>query len=427
MDINGFKKTKKREEIIKSESDPLIRTMRGDIIAQEKKRGNRKASPPDGLPIVESINESIRDSEFKVQREIKEKAQKEAEVRAEKEAERQKVLREKAEARAKEEAERQKVLREKAEKERIKLQERAQKIAQEKAEEEAERQKVLREKEIKRAKRKERIKEIKAGLVKNTPKLIAGLIIVFLIIGVGIYFYWWNYVRIVPVAITHFECQNEQCVEVEGEGVKQCQLNEDCKLIEPTVPEQLILSDKIETIELPIKEYESFINRLESIYRTKQEDTLKSILIKLIKYTREEYADFDFFVLASKINIPENIRNVIASSNINGDNYNLFLYNNGEENRAGLIIKMGQSPDLVENLKAWEDTITNDIQPLIFKDESLEPATEEFQDNIYKEVSMRYLNFPTSDLSVDYAIIGDKLVITTSKDSMYAIIDALID
>jgi len=444
MDINGFIKPKEREKIIKSKSDSLIRTMQDDIIALGGKKNNKKASPPDSLPIVELVNEA----------EIK--AREEAKIKAKEIQERQRKLREQAEIKAQKEAEKQRELRERAEKERIKAQkevdirikeeakkreeeaekrrkieEKARKEAEEKAkeeaekrEEEAEKRRKTKEREIKKAQRAERIKEIKIKLAENAPKLIAGLIIVSLIVGTGTFFYWWNYVRVIPAIITHFECQNEQCVKIEGEGNNQCQLNEDCK---PIIPEQLISSYKIETIELPTEKYGSFISRLESIYRTKQEkDTFKSILIKLIKDTKKEYADLYSFISIFKIDIPENIKNTITDSEINGDNYNLFLHNNGEENRVGLIMSMGQSSDLVQNLKAWEETMVADIRSFIFKDKTLESAIEGFQDNIYNEVTIRYINFPTSDLSIDYALIGNKLVITTSKDSMYAIIDALI-
>jgi len=451
MDINGFKKLREREKIIKSESDPLIRIMQNDIIALEKKKSGKTISPPNGLPIIESI----RGSEFKVQKEAEERAkeeaerQKEAEERVEKErikaqkeaeerAEEERIkVRKEAEERAKEEAERQKEAEERAEEKRIKVRKEAEERAKEEAErqkeaeERAEEERIKAQKEAERQRiikeRRRKVEEIKTRLAKNAPKLIAGLVIIFLIIGTGIFFYWWNYIRIIPIAITHFECQNEQCTEIEGEGENQCQLNEDCKPIEPIVPKQLIPLHEIETIELSIEKYESFLSRLESIFRTKQEkDTFKSILIKLIKQTEKEYADFDSFVSISKINIPENIKNIITSSKINGDNYNLFLYNNGEENRVGLIISIEQSHDLVQNLNAWEETMVNDIRPLIFKNEILKSATEEFQDNTYKGVTVRYINFPTSDLSVDYAIIDNKLIITTSKDSMYAVIDTLI-
>jgi len=402
MNIDGFKKTKK---IISSKSDPLIRIMRNDMISLEGKKSGEKVSPPDMLPIVESI----KNSELK--------AQKEAEIRAREEAEKQKELREKAE--------RERIKAQKEAEIRVKEEAERKKEAEEKDRKEAEKARKIKEKEIRKIQRTEKIKEIKIRLVKNAPKLITGLIVIFLIAGIGIFFYWWNYVRVIPPVITHFECQNEQCVEIEGEGENQCQLNEDCK---PIIPEQLISSYKIETIELPIEKYESFIDRFESIYRTKQEkNTFKSVLIKLIKQTKKEYADLYFFISISKINIPENIQNAIADSEINGDNYNLFLYNNGEENRVGLIISMKESPSLVKDLITWEETMVDDISSFIFKNEILESATEEFQDNIYNGVTMRYINFPTSDLSVDYAIIGDKLIITTSKDSMYAVIDALID
>ena len=499
MNIDGLKTMKKGGKIIKSKPDLLIRTMQDDMIALGEKKNNRKASPPDSLPIVELVNKEklkaekeamIRAEEEaekrkeaeKKDREVKIRAQKEAEIRAREEAEKRKEAeeeaqkeaeiraraeakrREKAEKEAKEEAEKRRIKDEKeaeirareeaekrkeaakeAERQRIKAQKEAEIRAKEEAkrreeaeevakkqrikvEKEAEKQRKIKEKENRKARRIEKIKEIKIKLAKNAPKLIAGLIIISLIIGIGIFFYWWNYIRIIPVSPTHFECKNEQCIEMEGEGVNQCKLDEGCKIIKPVIPELLILSDKTETIELPIKEYRSFIDRLESIYRTKQEEnTLNSILIKSIKSTKEEYANFDFFVLISGINIPENIKSAIADSEINGDNYNLFLHNNGKDNRMGLIISMGQDPDLVQNLSAWEETLVADIKPFIFKDEVLESTTEGFQDNTYNGVAMRYINFPTSDLSVDYAIIGDKLIITTSKDSMYAIIDALIN
>ena len=267
--------------------------------------------------------------------------------------------------------------------------------------------------------------------MSNTPKLVAGLTVIFLIIGVGIFLYWWNYIRVAPVTITHFECQNKQCVEVIGEGESKCKIDSDCNPIvpiEPVIPEKLISSAEIEIIELPIKEYKLFLGELESIFKKDQEKELfKVVLTKLVKQTEKKYVDFSSFLVISKINIPENIQSIIADDgDIDGNNYNLFLYNNGENNRTGLIISIDQNLNLVENFKAWEETMFNDIKSLIFEDEVLEPAIKEFQDNIYNEVVIRYINLPTSDLSIDYAIIEDKLIITTSKDSMYAVIDNLV-
>jgi len=80
---------------------------------------------------------------------------------------------------------------------------------------------------------------------------------------------------------------------------------------------------------------------------------------------------------------------------------------------------------LAQELNNWEKTIVVDMKSFFFKNEELKLATEDFQDNIYNETAIRYLNLPDSNLTIDYAIINNNLLITTSKESMYALIDAL--
>jgi len=424
MNIDGFKRLKK-EKATEVKTDSLIRTMKDDIAFLESKNGNKKIFPPRDLPIVESA----REANFKAQREAEERAGEEAErqKKLEEEAERQRIKAQReAEERAGEEAERQKKLEEEAERQRIK----AQREAEERAREEAERQKKLEEeaerqriKAQREAERKEKIRNLKLKLLNNLPKIIAGLVVVILIIGTSVFFYWWNYVRIVPVIVTHFECQNEQCIEVEGEGESECQINDNCK---PTVPKNIISASKTETIELKIEEKDLFLDKLKAIFKSKQEkDTFRIILIKLIEDKKTHYSNFNDFISLANISIPESIKESISKSDINGNNYNLFLHSNGEENRLGLIINMKDGSDLAQELNNWEKTIVVDMKSFFFKNEELKLATEDFQDNIYNETAIRYLNLPDSNLTIDYAIINNNLLITTSKESMYALIDAL--
>ena len=69
--------------------------------------------------------------------------------------------------------------------------------------------------------------------------------------------------------------------------------------------------------------------------------------------------------------------------------------------------------------------MAEDLRPIFLDHQLEEPATEEFQDNTYKNVNIRYLNFSDPSLTLDYAIVGDYLVITTSRESMYGVIDRL--
>jgi len=54
------------------------------------------------------------------------------------------------------------------------------------------------------------------------------------------------------------------------------------------------------------------------------------------------------------------------------------------------------------------------------------PATEGFLDNIHNDVYIRYMNFDKPDLSLDYGLVAGNLVLSTSRESMFAAIDALL-
>lgn len=54
------------------------------------------------------------------------------------------------------------------------------------------------------------------------------------------------------------------------------------------------------------------------------------------------------------------------------------------------------------------------------------PKIPVFEDNSYKGINIRYLNFAGSTFSIDYAIVDNKLLIATSKESMFAAIDRIL-
>lgn len=54
-------------------------------------------------------------------------------------------------------------------------------------------------------------------------------------------------------------------------------------------------------------------------------------------------------------------------------------------------------------------------------------ATEEFSDNTYKTLDIRFLNFPMRDITIDYALYPEEnwLILATSRQFIYRIIDLL--
>ena len=144
------------------------------------------------------------------------------------------------------------------------------------------------------------------------------------------------------------------------------------------------------------------------------------------KDEKKKYIDLDTFLAATNLAFPESIRQIISSSSPEQiDNYTLFSYSQAAGLRLGLIIKINNQADinLSEILKMWELSIRGDLAPLLLQDQIPTAATDEFQDNLYKGVSIRYINFPTPELSIDYAVVENKLIIATSKESIYTVID----
>jgi hypothetical protein len=108
------------------------------------------------------------------------------------------------------------------------------------------------------------------------------------------------------------------------------------------------------------------------------------------------------------------------------ENYNLILYSQNGKTRLGLITEIENPENLKEQLRFWEETMFNDLKNMFLGETPGGTATSKFHDNIYKEIPIRYINFPEPDLTIDYAIVNNLFVLTTSKESMYRIIDGIL-
>jgi len=249
-------------------------------------------------------------------------------------------------------------------------------------------------------------------------------IIVLIAGGLGGFVYWWNYLRVIPPlpVITHYECQDSQCISINGEGTDQCQIHQDCEPvepIEPVIPEALMPIHSTNTIEFT--EQDNLIEKIAAIELEKN-----NIVNRLIVKKDNQILNLLDLVSILNLVIPKNISSSFAEAEIIGDNYTLFLYKQTQGNRLGLVIKIAQSETLATNLKDWEITMTNDLESLLLIEEIPPAFTEGFQDNIYRDIAIRYLNFPDPGLSIDYGIPDNKLILTTSQESMYAIISLLM-
>lgn len=273
-------------------------------------------------------------------------------------------------------------------------------------------------------------KEVKPAIKRTRLKFVLiGIGTIVVIAGIGGFLYWWNYLRVIPPVAMHYQCQDLQCVSIEEEGEDQCLTDEDCQPVEPTVPEPLITVDETRTIELTIGQENLLLDDLKLVAVQEQATTtFKRILAKLVSQTEKRYADLDTLISALGISLPDSILFAVATSDVEGGNYTLYFYSQSAGNRLAMVIALTEGVDLSQELRTWEASIKTDLKALFLGlDIEVQPtATEEFQDNLYQDIAIRYLNFPSPDLSIDYAVVDNKLVITTSRESMYATIDALL-
>ena len=448
MNMGGSNQLNKKEKDDMSAEEPVIRTMAKDI-----KRLSKQGVPPEELP-VSSVSELAQEKQQEVEQERikveRERAKKETEEieKAREEAEKQRITQQKAEQERirKENDERMRIERERVKQEaegierRKKQAEEQRKIEQERIERERieqkriERIKVEQEKAVEEA---EEIEEEAQNLPKANPPLVGKkspikiiiicLIVIFITGSLGGFIYWWNYLKLpAPLPATHYQCQDYKCISVEGEGTDQCQINQDCEPAEPVIPEALIPVDETKTIELIIGQENLIPDLLKSIiFEEQATSTFRRILIKSISQDQRRYMSLNDFNSALGISLPNNIYQSVADSDIESGNYTLFFHNQIQGNRFGIVIEMLENSILIQELKDWENTMTTDLNPIFLRDEIPSAATEEFQDNVYQGISIRYLNFSTPDLSIDYAIVNNKLIIATSRESMYAVIDCL--
>lgn len=111
------------------------------------------------------------------------------------------------------------------------------------------------------------------------------------------------------------------------------------------------------------------------------------------------------------------------------DNYTFLIISHQGLTRLGLIAQTAyqQEQDFSVDFKSWEETMSQDLEPL-FLVSAGQPASATFTDNVYQETNIRYLNFPSPDLTLDYAFWPAKnyLLLATSRQGIYTIIDKLI-
>lgn len=245
--------------------------------------------------------------------------------------------------------------------------------------------------------------------------IITGIIVLLLlIIGGGYYFYQKN---------------NSGVVEQEQENVDEEIITEE--------PESVAAPE--ETVKLtPLSEkyYEDKVNIITVDIETMGPDELKRSLSNtarevsqlqsrepyefIINDTKGNRVAFPIFAIASEIKFPQTLL-----SNLDED-FTFYVYNDQGNTRTGLVIETKNSEAAFTEMKNLEADLTK-IVSFLFLYENYMDKTGPYNSNIYNGIPSRYLNLDaTNSISIDFGIYKNMLVIGTSKDTFWAILDKLL-
>lgn len=256
---------------------------------------------------------------------------------------------------------------------------------------------------------------------KKTKKIIFLVVLILILIGLTLLlFYWFNLKENIKEKNSS---PLEQPEETKKNGLKAIvpKIPFVSKFIKPTIPiipSSLIPIKETFIFDFSFEEEFNLVTVLENYLKTLKE-VPKLALVEI----KEENKILELEKLLQKIviEIPEEIMVNLK------DNYALIFFNFEDEHRLGLILEVDNLKRVQKNVKQWEAKMPNDLNGLFLETKIGRPSTIDFQENVYRGFKIRYLNFPESDITIDYVFVGNKLIITTSKKSIYNIIDILIN
>ena len=114
------------------------------------------------------------------------------------------------------------------------------------------------------------------------------------------------------------------------------------------------------------------------------------------------------------------------------DNYNLFLFKTKKDTiRYGLAIKINNEYSMSEMMKKWEEEgsknkkMTTVFKPLFGSDKDFGETFSPLSTATYRGVEIKYISLIDKETALDYFIHNNILVVATSKDSAFLMVDLL--
>ena len=187
---------------------------------------------------------------------------------------------------------------------------------------------------------------------------------------------------------------------------------------EPVVPSSLIPVTETKTLEIAsTEELESKLSEFLKVGGSSSSSFYR-ILIK--NSSENKILDMKEVFDALQVKAPETFYQKINLA------FTFFLYPSEEYNRLGFVAEVNEGQDLSTFLKSWEGTMEEDFETLFTLIDKQGPSLiSYFRTAKYQGVSFRFQTFSKKDMGICYAILGSKLIWTSSWESLTKVIDLL--
>ncbi len=129
---------------------------------------------------------------------------------------------------------------------------------------------------------------------------------------------------------------------------------------------------------------------------------------------------FSRFVLLAGLPIPSEILSAFD------EDFSIYFVMDGSEIRRALSIDIREGTDMKTTLRRYETELPSWFDSLLYGPEISRSGTLAFQDGVYGTLMTRFANFDDGNLSFDYAVLDDALLIGTSKDSFRSALGNMI-
>ena len=185
---------------------------------------------------------------------------------------------------------------------------------------------------------------------------------------------------------------------------------------EPNIPQAVAQLDQTVVIEVDVLNKQAILSKL-SLENAKVagEKVAVRYLIKLSNASEKKILAPKEWADLLELKFPANFWQYASGMELIG-------YKSGNTWRYGLIAKINNKDQVKDMAGNWQNAILTDLKPLYIEKTYTLPTKPVFSENSYFDFYKRYINLPTPDISMDYAISPDYFVVATSKDMIYSLL-----